>query len=103
MHIRKGDTVVVLSGPYKGARGRILRVFRKQHRVLVEGVNLRKHHLRSTGNRQGGIVEREAPVEMSTVMPWCDTANQPSAIVMKHLEDGTRVRMYKINGETLND
>lgn len=103
MHIRKGDVVVVLTGKYKGARGRILRLLRKEQRVLVEGVNFRKHHMRSTGNRQGGIVERESPIHMSNVMAWCETANRPSRIIMKRLEDGTRVRVYKVNGEMLHD
>jgi len=54
-------------------------------------------------SQQGGIVEREAPIHISNVLPWCDTANKPSKILMKKLEDGSRVRVYKINGETLND
>jgi large subunit ribosomal protein L24 len=103
MNIRKGDMVVVLAGKYKGVRGRILRVLRSEGRVLVEGVNFRKHHMRSQSSRQGGIVERESPITMSNVMPWCEAENRPSPIVMKRLGDGTRVRMYKINGETLND
>jgi len=104
MHVRRNDTVVVLSGKYKGRRGRVLQVYPKRDRILVEGVNIIKRHTRpSTRNQQGGIVEREAPVHISKVMPWCEAAGRPSKIVMKRLEDGTRVRMYKINGETLND
>jgi len=104
MHIRRSDTVVVISGKYKGSRGRVLRVYPKENRILVEGVNMIKRHTRPTGrNQQGGIVEREAPIHVSNVMPWCDAANAPSKIVMKRLEDGSRVRVYKINGETLND
>ena len=104
MHVRRNDTVVVLSGKYKGRRGRVLQVYPKRDRILVEGVNMIKRHTRpSTRTQQGGIVEREAPVHISKVMPWCEAAGRPSKIVMKRLEDGTRVRMYKINGETLND
>ncbi|MBN2309659.1 MAG: 50S ribosomal protein L24 [Candidatus Hydrogenedentes bacterium] len=104
MHIRKGDTVVVITGKYKGRRGRVLGVLPSEQRVLVEGVNMIKRHTRPTNrNQQGGIVEREAPIHLSNVMAWCDAANQPSKIVMKRLEDGTRVRVYKVNGETLND
>lgn len=104
MNIRKNDTVVVISGKYKGRRGRVLRVFPKKERVLVEGVNMIKRHTRPTSrNQQGGIVEKEAPIHMSNVMPWCESANAPSRIVMRRLEDGTRVRTYKINNETLND
>ncbi len=104
MHIRKDDTVVVITGRYKGRRGRVLRVYPKRDRVLVEGVNIIKRHTRpSARNQQGGIIEREAPIHISNVMCWCETAERPSKIVMKRLEDGSRVRMYKINGETLND
>ncbi|HOZ47678.1 MAG TPA: 50S ribosomal protein L24 [Candidatus Hydrogenedentes bacterium] len=104
MHIRKNDTVVVISGKYKGRRGRVLEVYPKRDRILVEGVNMVKRHTRpSTRNQQGGIVEREAPIHISNVMAWCEAANRPSPIIMKRLEDGTRVRMYRVNGETLND
>ena len=104
MHIRRNDTVVVITGKYKGSRGRVLRVYPKESRLLVEGVNMIKRHTRPTGrNQQGGIVEREAPIHVSNVMPWCDAANAPSKIVIKRLEDDSRVRVYKINGETLND
>ena len=104
MNIRKNDTVLVITGKYKGRRGRVLRVFPKDSRLLVEGVNMIKRHTRPTNRQQqGGIVEREGPIHMSNVMPWCEAAGAPSKIVMKRLEDGTRVRVYKINGETLND
>jgi len=104
MNIRKNDTVVVISGKYKGRRGRILRVNTKTQRVIVEGINMIKRHTKPTQrNQQGGIIEREAAIHVSNVMPWCDAASAPSPIIMKRLEDGTRVRVYKLNGETLND
>ena len=104
MYIHKGDTVVVITGEYKGSRGRVLRVHRKSNRITVEGVNLIKRHTRpSQRNQQGGIVEREAPIHMSNVLPWCESAGRPSRVGVKHLEDGSRVRYYKVNGETLND
>jgi len=104
MHIRKGDTVLVVNGEYKGRRGRVLQIERKKNRVLVEGVNMiRRHTKPSSRNQQGGIVEREAPIHVTNVMAWCEAANAPSKISMKRLEDGSRVRVYKINGETLND
>lgn len=104
MNIRKNDTVVVLTGKYKGRRGRVLRVLRAEGRILVEGVNIIKRHTKpSQRNQQGGIVEREAPIHISNVRPWCEAAQAPSPIVMKQLEDGKRVRVFKINGETLND
>ncbi|MBP8131587.1 MAG: 50S ribosomal protein L24 [Candidatus Hydrogenedentes bacterium] len=104
MHIRKNDTVVVIRGKYKGRRGRVLAMYPKKERLLVEGVNVIKRHTKaSSRNQQGGIVEREAPIHLSNVMPWCESAKAPSKIVMKRLEDGSRVRIFQINGETLND
>ena len=104
MNIRKEDTVVVITGKYKGRRGRVLRVYPKENKVLVEGVNMAKRHTRpSARNQQGGIVERESPIHISNVMPWSESAQKPTKIVMKRLEDGTRVRVFKLNGETLND
>jgi large subunit ribosomal protein L24 len=104
MNIHKGDTVLVISGPYKGRRGRVLRALPKKNRIVVEGVNMIKRHMKpSARNQSGGIVEREAPIDVSNVMPWSETARKPSRIVRKRLEDGTRVRVYKATGETLND
>lgn len=104
MNIRKNDTVLVIRGKDSGQRGRVLEVQRKNERVLVEGLNIMKRHTKpSSRNQSGGIVEREAPIHMSNVMPWCDAINGPSRIVMKTLEDGRRVRAWKANGETLDD
>jgi large subunit ribosomal protein L24 len=102
MNIRKNDTVVVIRGKYKGRRGRVLEMYPKKERLLVEGVNIMKKHTRpSNRNQSGGIVEREAPIHISNVMPWCESINGPSKIVMKKLDDGTRVRTWKETGETL--
>jgi len=106
MNIRKGDTVVVITGDsrYHGKRGRVLAVYPKQERILVEGINMVKRHTRPTQrNQQGGIVEKEAPIHISNVMAWCETAGKPSKIKMKRLEDGTRIRIYKVNGETVKN
>lgn len=68
--VKKGDEVVVISGSAKGKRGKILQVFPKDERVIVEGANMRKHHERkSEKNPEGAIVEREAPIHISNVMP----------------------------------
>ena len=104
MHIRKGDTVVIVTGKYKGRKGRVLRVIPTESRLIVEGVNMMKRHTKpSSRNQQGGIVERERAIHISNVMPWCEAAGKPSKIMMKKLEDGSRVRVYKVNGETLNN
>ena len=107
MFLRKGDTVVVITGdPIKthGKKGRILAVHPDSDRVVVEGVNIVKRHTKpSATNQSGGIVEKEAPIHVSNVMPWCESEGKPSKIIMKRLEDGTRQRVFKINGETVKD
>ena len=106
MNIRKGDMVQVIAGDTRdhGRRGKVLKVDRLRERVLVEGINLIKRHTKpSSTNQQGWIVEKESAIHMSNVMPWCETAGKPSRIIRKTLEDGTRVRVFKINGETLKD
>ncbi len=68
--VKKGDEVVVIAGSSKGVRGKVLAVLPKKEKVIVEGVNLRKHHERkSEKNPEGSIVERESPVHISNVMP----------------------------------
>jgi len=103
MHIRKNDTVVVIRGPHKGRRGRVLHVTPKDQRLVIEGVNMMKKHRKANSRTQtGGIIEQEAPVHISAVMAWCEAEQKPSKILMKRLEDGTRVRTWKINGQTID-
>jgi large subunit ribosomal protein L24 len=104
MNINKGDIVQVIAGDVRdhGKRGKVLAVYRDKGRVLVEGINRVKRHTRpSASNQQGGIIEKEAPIDVSNVMPWCESAGRPSPIVRKTLDDGRRVRVYKVNGETV--
>jgi large subunit ribosomal protein L24 len=106
MNIRKGDIVQVIAGDsrYHGKHGKVLSIDKAKSRVLVEGVNIRKKHMKPNAkNQQGGIIEKEAPVHLSNVMPWCEAAGKPSPIVRKTLKDGSRVRVYKINGETVKE
>lgn len=104
MHIRKNDTVLVIRGKNAGQRGRVLDVQRKKERVVIEGINMMKRHTKGGArNQSGGIVEREASLHLSNVMPWCEAADAPSRIVMRTLENGKRVRTWKLTGETLDD
>jgi len=104
MDIRKGDTVLVITGKYKGRKGRVLRTMPSEDRLIVEGVNMMKRHTRpSSRNQQGGIVERERPIHASNVMAWCEAAGKPSKIVRKVLQDGSRVRVFKVNGEAISE
>ena len=93
--VRKGDVVAVMSGEDKGKRGRVLRVFVDSGRVVVEGINLVHKHLRkSQQNPQGGRVQREAPVRVSTVMPIDPSTDKPTR-VSSAVVDGRRVRVAR--------
>ncbi|MBN2104289.1 50S ribosomal protein L24 [bacterium] len=96
MKVIKNDTVLVISGNYKGKKGKVLKVFPKANRVVVEGVNFVKRHTRPTPkNQQGGIVEKEAPIHVSKLMVICPKCDTPARIGREVLEDGTRVRICK--------
>lgn len=96
VHVRKGDTVYVLSGKDRGKTGKVLRVLPKENRVVVEGVNVVSRHRKATSaTQQGGIVEFEAPIHASNVMYVCDKAKRPTKTCVKVLENGNRVRYSK--------
>lgn len=102
MKVVKNDTVLVISGNYKGKKGKVLKVFPKESRVIVEGVNFIKRHTRPTQkNPQGGIVEKEAPVQISNLMVVCPKCDTPSRLGRKVLEDGKRVRICRSCEEML--
>jgi len=93
MKIRKNDTVLVITGKDKGKKGKVRFAYPKDERIVIEGVNFIKRHVRATGTvRQAGIVEREAPIHMSNVMLLCNKCNRPTRIGFRFLEDGRKVR-----------
>lgn len=103
LHVKKGDLVVVIAGKDRGKSGRVIKVIPKEEKVVVERINLVKKHVRpgpTTG--QGGILEVEAPIHVSNVMPLCPNCNRPTRIGRKFLEDGTKVRVCKRCGESLD-
>ncbi len=102
MHVKKGDTVKVISGKDKGKQGVILEAFPKKERVLVEGVNLVKKHAKpSQDNPQGGILNQEAAIHVSNVMPIDPKSGEPTRVGYK-VEDGKKVRIAKKSGEALD-
>lgn len=103
LHVKTGDTVVVITGKDKGKKGRILAAFPKENRVLVEGVNMVKKHTKpNPNNPQGGIITKEAPIHASNVMIADPKSGEPTRIGSKVLENGTKVRYAKKSGEELN-
>ncbi len=117
LHVKTGDTVVVISGRSKdkvrnegndqsqtgdkGKVGKVLRVFPKTGKIIVEGVNIRKKHVKPNAmNTQGEVVEREMPIYSSKVMLWDEKANKPTRV--KHeIKDGKKVRVYVVSGNVL--
>lgn len=100
--IVKGDRVLVITGNDRGKTGKVLKVFPDRDRVIVEGVNFIKRHTRpSQSNPQGGIVEREAPIHVSNVMPYDSKSGRGTRVRSRTLSDGTRVRESVASGEVL--
>lgn len=92
----KNDNVLVISGVYKGKTGKVLKVFPKENRIIVEGVNFVKRHTRPTQQLpQGGIVEKEAPIDASNVKVICPKCNRPTRVGIRILEDKSKVRYCK--------
>ena len=102
VHVRKGDTVQVIRGKDAGKKGKILAVIPDKGRVIVEKVNVVKRHARPTRRLpQGGILEKEAPIDASNVMIVCDKCHRPTRIGRRILEEGEKVRFCKRCGEVL--
>lgn len=101
--IRKDDLVQVISGKDKGKRGKILKVIPKENKVVIQGINIVKRHQRPIPQlREGGIIEREAPIYASKVMIVCPSCDRPTRVGAKFLEDGTKVRVCKKCGEVID-
>ena len=98
--IRKGDEVVVLSGRDKGKRGTVLQII-ENNRILVDNVNVIKKHVKPNPNRgeTGGIIEKEAPIQISNVALFNPNTNKADRVGYKLLEDGRKVRVFKSDGE----
>jgi large subunit ribosomal protein L24 len=101
MKIRKNDQVVVLSGRDKGKRGRVIEVLTKKGKIIVEGINMLKHHERPNRQRgiAGGIVERESPIDASNVMLL--EGGRATRVGFQILQDGRKVRISKKSGAAL--
>jgi large subunit ribosomal protein L24 len=100
--IRKGDDVIVLAGKDKGKRGTVLRVL--DGKVIVENVNLARKHVKPNPNKgeQGGIVDKEMPLDVSNVAVFNPATDKGDRIGFKTLDDGRKVRIYKSNGEVVD-
>ena len=102
-YIKKDDKVKVIAGRDKGKIGKVLKVDRKKGGLLIEKINIVKRHSKPTQqNRQGGIVEKEMPIQWSNVMVMCGKCVSPARVKMQRLEDGNKVRVCVKCGEALD-
>ena len=100
--IRKGDTVVVISGASKGRRGEVLRVIPREDRAVVQGVAIATRHVKPKGmGEPGGIQEREAAVHLSNLMLVDPTTQRPTKVGFRVLDDGRKVRVAKATGDVI--
>ena len=100
--IRKGDEIVVIAGRDKGRRGTVIRVL--DDKVFVENINMVKRHTKPNPQRQiqGGIIEKEAAIELSNVMLWNPVAKKGDRVGIRTLADGRKVRFFKSNKEVVD-
>lgn len=103
MKIKKGDTVEVISGNDRGVRGTVNIAIPKENRVVVAGVHIIKKHQRRTGDvrTQVGIIEREAPVQVSNIALVCPHCDKPTRVGYRVAEDGTKTRVCRKCGESI--
>lgn len=102
MHLKKDDTVEVITGEDKGRRGKIVRVLRDRNKVVVSGVNKVYRHLKpSRANPQGGRLSKEMPIDASNVALVDPTTNRPTRVGIRYNPDGTKVLVAKKSGTVL--
>ena len=103
MKIKKNDNVLVIAGKDRGKKGKVRFAYPDDRRIMVEGVNMVKRHLKAIREaRQAGIVEREAPMNVSNVMLLCNKCNKPTRVGYRRLEDGSRVRVCRVCHEVID-
>ena len=103
MQIKKNDTVLVTTGKEKGKRGRVIEVYPRENRLLIEKLNMIKRHTKPNQQlRQGGIVEKEAPISASNVKLICAKCDKPTSVARKAQSDGTRARVCRACEATMD-
>ena len=101
-NIKKGDKVIVTTGRDKGKKGEVLKIFPKEDRALVSGINVVKRHQRQTQTQQGGIVNKESTIHLSNLAHVDPKSGKASRIGFKTLNDGRKVRFAKKSGEVID-
>ena len=101
LKIKKGDSVVVLAGRDKGKQGEVIQVIPKDKRALVRGVNVVRRHQRQTAQQSGGIISKEASIDLSNLALQDPRDGKPTRVGFKFLDDGKKVRFAKRSGEII--
>ena len=102
LKIKKGDTVVVVSGRDRGKRGEVLRVLPAENRAIVQGVNIARRHTKPRMGEPGGILEKELALDISNLAHVDPSSGRPTRIGYKFLDDGRKVRFAKRSGEVID-
>jgi len=103
VRLKKGDNVLVISGEDKGKKGKIVKIFPKENRVIIEGMNLLKKHMKPTQKSpQGGIVRQEGPVQISNVRLICNKCDKPTSVKHGLTKEQKKVRVCKKCGEIMD-
>jgi large subunit ribosomal protein L24 len=102
LKIKKGDSVVVITGRDKGKTGEVLRVLPADSRVIVQGINVAKRHARPHMGDPGGIIEKELTIHISNVAHIDPRSSKPTRIGYKNLDDGRKVRFARRSGEVID-
>ena len=103
LKIKKGDHVIVVTGRDKGKHGEVVEMRPNEGRVIVRGVNVVRRHQRQTAAQEGGIVSKEAPIQISNLAIEDPKDGKPTRVGFKFLEDGTKVRFAKRSGEVISE
>lgn len=102
LKIKRGDTVVVISGKEKGKRGEVERVLPRENRVVVQGVNVRTRHARPSQNNPDGLYTFEAPIHVSNVMLVDPDSGEPTRVGYRFTDSGEKVRVAKRSGKDID-
>jgi large subunit ribosomal protein L24 len=102
LKIRKGDKVVVITGKDKGRQGEVVRVIPDENRAVVAGINVSKRHTRQTASQEGGIINKDMPIQISNLALRDPKDGKPTRVGYKMLADGKKVRFAKRSGEVID-
>jgi large subunit ribosomal protein L24 len=104
LHVRRGDSVIVVAGKDKGREGEIIKVLIEEQRVIVRGINMIKRHTKpSAQNPNGGVVQKEASIHVSNVMHRDPESGKPTRMGHKFMKDGSKIRFAKKSGSTIEN